>query len=452
VSSSKTASQPAGHGLERKLDPFDAAAIYVGIILGSGIFVAPASVCKATGSMPLAVGLWILGALVAGCGAFCYAECGVRIPKTGGFFVYHRAAYGESVAFVGGWAALLITYPASLAAIAHIFARYLRDLFPLVGGSSLYQVLMAASAVAIAGALNIVGVRAGANAQRILTSFKVLALVILCLAAVFSPIDTTTTTPQESIGIESMASILAAMVILLWTYDGWSDVTLIGGELKDPGRNFGRTVILGTVILAATYIVVQLAVMHLLPREDAASSQQVLADAVAVTLGESSGRLLAILVVISTFGAINGVVLTASRLSYAMAKEGLFLRVFEYVHPRYGTPVHSILALVLATFLYVAVADFHNLLAFFSFNVWLFYAATAIALLLLRQRKVGEPPAWKAPGGVLAPLVVLLTAAAMTASLLVENPIRSLIGLGLLLSGVPIYLIWWLVRRKRAAP
>ncbi|MFC1611828.1 APC family permease [Myxococcota bacterium] len=436
----------------------DAAAIFVGIILGSGIFEAPAAVARATPSLPLAAGLWLVGAMVAACGAFCYAECGARLPKTGGFYVYFRETYGEGAAFVAGWAALLITYPVSLAAIAHILARYLGRVSPFLTASEMSTALLAAVAVLVAGGLNIVGVRTGANTQRLLTGFKVLALALLCIAAAFAPGQgmeaSSTTSPVElEILPLGLSAMLGAMVLLLWTYDGWSDVTLIGGELRDPGRNFGRTVILGTCVLATLYVLVQTAVMLLLPAHEAAESEQVVADAVSRGLGMEMGRGVAVLVVICTFGAINGVVLTASRLGFAMANDGVFLRFFAAVDPRLGTPARSILALIVATLVYVfMVDDFNSLLGFFSFNVWLFYAATAIALVVLRRRHVGDPPAWRAPGGYLAPAVILITAASMTTSLMVQSPLRSLAGLAILLCGVPAYMIWRRAARRRSLP
>jgi APA family basic amino acid/polyamine antiporter len=438
----------------RKLNWIDATAIFVGIILGSGIFEAPATVAAAAPGLGMALTLWLVGALVAACGAFCYAECGARLPHTGGFYIYFREAYGEGAAFVGGWVALLITYPASIAAIAHILARYVGQLVPQVAASETASASVAAGAVLIAGTLNILGVRAGAYTQRALTGFKVLALGVLCVAAIALPGQARASPPPTAdlpMFPAGLGAVLTAMVILLWTYDGWSDVTLIGGELRDPGRDFGRTVMLGIAILAGLYVLVQVAVVVLLPPAQAAASKQVIADAVAVSFGQRAASLVALLVVVSTFGSINGIVLTASRLGFAMANDGVFLRFFSRVTPRFETPARSIVALIGGALLYVLVADFRNLLAFFSFNVWIFYATTAVALLVLRRRQRGEPPAWRAPLGPLAPIVVLGTALGMTASLMAQDPLRSLIGLAMLSSAVPVYLLWRAWRQRGAA-
>jgi len=437
-------------GLQRRLSWIDATAIFVGIILGSGIFEAPARVAAATPSLLAAAGLWIVGGLVAACGAFSYAECGARLPRTGGFFVYYREAFGEGAAFVGGWAALLITYPASLAAIAHILARYLGEIFPTVATSELRTGIAGAAFLVVAGGLNILGVRTGANVQRLLTGIKVLALALLCIAALMAPTgDPTPTTTNVELLPLGLAGVLSAMVILLWTFDGWSDVTFVAGELRDPGRNLGRTVIIGIAVLTTLYVLVQVSVMLLLPASTAGTSKQVVADAVTAGLGDGAGKAVAVLVVVCTAGAINGIVLAASRLGFAMAQRGAFLPFFGAVHQRFGTPARSIAALVMASLFYLFIADFYTLLAFFSFNVWLFYATTAVALFVLRHRRVGEPPAWRAPLGPVAPIVVLLTAAGMTTSLMIDNPLRSLNGLAILLIAIPIYIVWKQVRDRR---
>src|SRR6185503_4694063 len=220
---------------------------HVGIILGSGIFVAPDDVAAA---FPGLAGLlpWILGAAIATCGAFVYAECAVRIPETGGFFNYYRAALGEAPAFVAGWAGYVATYPASMAAIARVFGDVLPQAIPGVPEAPRAY---AALALATVGGLNVAGVRLSASVQRVLTAGKVLAIAAVILAAVAAASSvpgpaSPTSTPAPTTGFAALS--LAALVAVLWAYDGWSDVTLVAGEVKEPG-NIGRTVLLGSAIL-----------------------------------------------------------------------------------------------------------------------------------------------------------------------------------------------------------
>jgi basic amino acid/polyamine antiporter, APA family len=421
----------------RHLGLADATAIYAGIILGSGIFVAPAAIAGAVRSIPAAVGLWMLGAVVSACGASCYAECAARVPSNGGFFVFNREAYGPAIAFVGGWAAILVTYPASIAAIGLVFAEYLAK----VTGSSGWERTTAAAALVLAAVLNVAGLRTGPRAQILLTSTKIAALGALAAAALLAhgravPAAAVAAAPA---GSASAAAWLSALMIMLFACDGWSDVTLVAGEVKDPGKNIGRAVLLGTLILALVYGLTQVAVMTALPGGAAASSVQPVAAAVEATLGPAAGRAVSALVVVATFGSILGTVLTVSRLGFAMAESGAFLHGLATLHPRWGTPARATAALTAASLAYVVFASFRSILALFTFSVWIFYGVTAVALLILRRRGVGEPVAWRAPLGVVPPAVVLAVGAGMTVQLVADDPLRALAGAALLAAAFPVY-------------
>jgi APA family basic amino acid/polyamine antiporter len=283
----------------------------------------------------------------------------------------------------------------------------------------------------------------------VLTAVKVAAIVLLCLAALAAAPEPTGTEPGASPFqvVGSPLVVLAALVGVLWAYDGWSDLTLVAGEIERPGRNLGRAVVLGIALLVAIYCAVQVSVHTLLPQERAAASARVVSEAVTAGLGPGAGRLVAVLIVLCTLGSINGVVLAAGRLGYAMARDGAFLPWFGGVHPRWGTPARSILALVAATLAYVTSSGLRELLFLFSFNVWIFYGLTAVALVVLRRRRVGEPVPWRAPGGWLAPAVVLAVASAMISGLAWQSPVTAAKSLGLLLAGVPVWVLWRWARR-----
>lgn len=435
---------PKDAGLRRHLGLVDAVSLFVGIILGSGIFVAPAAVAGATASPWAAVALWVAGGVVCACGAVCYAECASRLPRSGGFFVFYREAFGESVAFVSGWAALTVTYPASIAAIALVLARYASDL----AGPPTENRWIAATAIVLAGVVNAAGLRTGPRAQRVLTVTKVGALALLCVAALAGARGAAVGAPVPT-ATDGIA-LLGAVLVLLWTYDGWSDVTLVAGEVRDPGRNLGRAVLIGALTLAALYALVQVAVAILLSPERAASSPQVVAEAVEAGLGPGASKLVAVLVVVSTFGSVQGVILTTARLGFAMAAEGVFPSRFGTIHPRLHTPAASTAWVVATALVYVFVAEFRVLLSYFSFAVWCFYGLTACALLILRRRAVGEPVAWRAPAGVIPPVVLLSTGATVTIGLAIGEPARAAAGLAMLAAGFPVYFAWRALRRVRA--
>ena len=414
--------------------------------------------------------LWLLGGLIAACGASCYAECGARIPRAGGFYVYYRAVYGPALAFVGGWVALLVTYPASTAAIALVFGAYLGEVVPALEG---HAIACAVAAVIASAAVNIAGVRLAAGVQRALSGTKLLALALLCLAAVAAGGAALGTggagAPGGAAGADGAAAadtvaagsaaaapltggllgpaMIAALMVMLFTYDGWSDIGLIAGEVRDAPRVLGPAVLAATAAIVLVYSAVQWSVLTLLPPERAAASERVVAEAVVAGLGTGAGRLVALLVAVCAFGSVHSIILGASRIGYAMARDDAFFGWFGAVESRLGTPARSIGALAAATLVYVFAAGFRNLLSLFTFSVWIFYALTAIALIVLRRRGTGDPGAWRAPGGLVAPAVVLLTAVLMTTGLMRHDPRRALIGLALLLSGLPAFWIW---RRIRA--
>ncbi|HEX4825176.1 MAG TPA: amino acid permease [Candidatus Polarisedimenticolaceae bacterium] len=400
----------------RHLGLTDAIALYAGIILGSGIFAAPAAVAAAAPTIPRAVLLWAAGGLVAACGACCYAECASRVPANGGFFAFQREAFGPGIAFVGGWAAIFVTYPASIAAIALVFASY-------CGGGK----AIALAAIAVAAAVNAAGLRAGPLAQRWLTAIKVSALAIVAVIAWSAP----PAAPSASLP----TGTLSALILLLWTYEGWSDITLVAGEIENPKRTIGRAVLIGTGLLVLVYALVQAAVMRSLGGAAAASARPLEAAA------GGAGRLVSTLVVVSTFGSMLGVLLVVSRLAQAMAQSGAILPALAPSDARRGTPLRATLAVAAVSALYVAVASFRGLLAYFAFSVWIFYALAAVALVRLRRRAVGEAEAWRAPLGLTAPAVVLVTAAVVTVRVVQERPVQALAGAAMLAAGFVAYAI-----------
>jgi APA family basic amino acid/polyamine antiporter len=426
----------AGTEPARHLTLLDATSLYVGIILGSGIFLAPAAVAGATRSPLAAIALWLAGAIVAACGASCYAECAIRMPQNGGFFVFHREAFGPGVAFVGGWASIFVTYPASIAAIALVCARHLGE----AAGSSGHERAFGAAALVAAGVVNAWGLRTGPRAQIALTATKLSVLAALAVAALWAPAHAPAGGP-EGAGAATVpgATWIGALLVLLWSYDGWSDLSLVAGEVRDPGRVLGRAALLGSTVLFSIYALVQVAVQTALPGGAAAASSRPVADAVASTLGPAAGRSVAGLVVVATFGSILGTGLAVSRLGHAMAREGAFLRWFGAIDPHTKTPVRATAAMTAASLVYVASSGFRGILTLFSFSVWIFYGLTAVAVFVLRRRAVGGAAAWRAPGGPLAPLVVLAAGAYLTNRIVAADPKRALLGAAVIAAAVPVY-------------
>jgi APA family basic amino acid/polyamine antiporter len=433
----------------KQLTITDGVAIFVGVILGSGIFVAPAMIATAMPGAGSAVLLWIIGGAVAACGAFVYAECGARLPQSGGFFVYYRNAFGEPFAFVGGYAAICLTYPASLAAITMLLASYAgRAWEPLQA----HPKLVAIAALAIAAAINIGGLGSGALSQKILTSIKVLVLALVCLAALWAGgNDLSPSEPLFSVASENFfPALLAAMVSMLWTYDGWSDITLITGDIRNPGRALVRIVGIGIAILVTIYGLVHWSITSVLGPAKAAVSKGVVAEAVGSQFGGAGEQWVALLVVICTLGAVTALVLTSSRLAVAMSKTAMLPSVFGKHMPIVQSPVVAIGFLFAAALVFILSGSFWDVLSLFSFAIWLFYGLTASALLLFRLRAVGRADAFRHIVFRLAPFVVLLMSLAMTVGQIIESPWRSLLGGGLFGVGFLVYAGWRLFNVKEA--
>jgi len=292
-----------------------------------------------------------------------------------------------------------------------------------------------------AGVLNVAGLRTGPRAQLALTSIKISALAAVAGAAVIFASRHAGAITARTAGTPTVppAGWLAAVMILLFTYDGWSDVTLVAGEVTNPGRNIGRAVLFGTGVLALVYGLTQAAVMVVLSPEGAAASSQPVADAVGAIGGASAARAVSALVVLSTFGSILGTTFTVSRLGHAMAVRGAFFKGLAVLHPRWGTPARATAALTGAAIAYALTGSFEQILTLFTFAVWIFYGITAVGLLILRSRGVGEPVSWRAPLGLTAPLVVIGVGALMTAQLVAADPLRALAGAAILLAAFPAY-------------
>ena len=404
----------------------------VGIILGSGIFVAPAAVAAVAPEAWQGALVWLVGGGVALCGAFCYAECAVRMPCDGGFFVYYERAFGPAWARVAGWAAWLVTYPASLCAMAWIAASYLHGMFPNVALPSQHW---AALLLTGATAMVALGVRFGAWLQRVLTTSKVLAiLAVVGAAVVYHFVGTReVSAPAAPLALLPFTPslLLTAFATLMWTFDGWSDITMLTGEIQRPERNLARAAMWGVMIPAVCYALLQIAVTILLPASQAMRSPHVLSDALARFGGGWGGHFLALLAIVSAVGALHGVFSAVSRLGWAMGKSGQLPTYFSHRHRRFDTPVRALAVPWGMSLIYLYTNNFSDLIGYFAFAVWLYYASTAAALLKLRHLRVGEPVGWRAPGGVLAPAVVLLVAAVMTALQIQQGPWRTLAGLGL---------------------
>lgn len=416
--------------------------INIGSMIGSGIFIVPAMIASQLQSTSLIIGVWVVGGIVSMFGALAMAELGALMPKAGGQFVYLREAYGPLWGFLYGWGGFIVIISASISAIAVGFATYLGYFFPL--SPSEIKVVAIAS-ILLLTAMNCFGVKLGALVQNGFTFLKIAAFVLLVvLSLVLSGGSVSNFSPvlPEMHWSGLIGPLGLAMVAVLWSYDGWIEITFVAGEVKDPQKNIHRSLILSTAVVIVIYTLVNLAYIYVLSVGKIAQSQLVASDAATVLLGPFGASAIACAVMIATFGANNGFVFTGARIYYAMAKEGLFFKSLGKIHPVYGTPIASLAGQGVWSSLLVLTGSYDQLTTYVVFVSWIFYAMSCIAVFILRKRKPGLARPYKTWGYPWTPGLFILFATFLVANTILENPDDSLIGTAMIVLGIPAYFYW----------
>lgn len=438
-------SGPAPQALPRRLGLWSATAIVVGSTIGSGIFRTPAGIAaKLPGPGPM-LAMWVVGGLLALCGSLTLAEVASGRPATGGIYVYLRDGFGRLTAFLFGWAELLIIRAAALGAIATTFSEYCLRVFgfdPALAPYDTWVHYVAAVAIAVTSLLNIAGVRWGALIMNTTGVAKYGGLLaIIALAAVLGlPATGGHYTPVAPAGSFSLAPAGLALVSILWAFDGWADLTFIGGEVKDPQRNLPRALLYGAFGVLAVYLLANLAYLAVLSVEEIRTSKLVAADVAERLVGRPGVVFVALTVMLSTFGTLTGSILTAPRIFKAMADDGLFFRAFGRVHPRYETPWLAIALCGGLGIAFVMVRTFEQLADTFVTAILPFYALGVAAVFTLRRRADFQP-SFRTPGYPVTPLLFVAATLFLIGNALVDPASRwptAAVLAGILL-GIPVY-------------
>jgi len=439
-------------GLRRQLGLLDAVMINVGTIIASAIFFVPSDIAKAIPGAGPAVLVWVVGGAVSLLGALCVAELGAAMPQAGGMFVYLREAYGPLWAYLYGWGAGIVINPASIAAISVVCATYLGYFIPISPAAIPW--VAAATTVGLT-ALNCLGVKPGTLTQNVLTALKIGLVLLLIVAGLALPGGSA----QNFHPVWPAGSPLAllpafgvAMVSVLWAYDGWIEITYVGSEVKDPGRTMPRAIVLSTLIGVALYTAVTVAYQYVLPAAKIAGSPLVASDAAQVTLGGAGAGLVAAAIVISTLGANNGIILTAARIPYAMAQDGQLFRFLGAVHPRFATPVASLLTQGAITVALTLSGKYQALYTYVVFVGWIFYALSCAAVMRLRAKRPDLERPYRAWGYPCTPIVFIAFALWLVGNTIAQSPKDAAIGAGLVLIGLPFFYYFRGRERSAAAP
>lgn len=432
--------------LTRTLRLGDLVLVVIGTVIGSGIWVVPGAVLRASGGDPgVALLVWLLGGVFSLLGALTFAELGGMLPEAGGSYVYVREAFGPLPAFLLGWTLFLAIGSGSIATLAVAFGNYAAELVPV---GPVTRRLLALGVIAAVTVVNVRGTRHAANVQNWSTAIKVGAILALSAAglALGHGLDQTGprlfTTPLSG-SVISGAGV--ALLGVLWAYEGWQNVTFSAGEAVDPQRTFSRGIIIGTIGLIAIYLIANVGYLAALGPDAVASSDRVAADAVRTLAGPAAAKVITAAVLVSMFSAANGVTLTDTRCYFAMARDGVFFRKLAEVHPRFGTPAFAILTSA-AWAMLLTFGTFEQLLTYVVFASWLFAALAAASVFVLRRRRPNAPRPFRVPGYPLTPALFIAAAVAIVANTVVARPLQAAAGIGIVLLGTPVYLYW-----KRAA-
>jgi APA family basic amino acid/polyamine antiporter len=410
-------------------------------MIGTAIFLVPAEITRAVGGRNAALGVWVVAGVLSLFGALSFAELAAMLPQAGGQYVYLREAYGSLVSFLCGWTFFLAAQSGGISVLAVGFAEYLGAFFPL----TLWEQRGAAAvSIAVLTAINYRGVREGGQLQSLLTGLKVgamVALVILGYLLVRGWPATTASLPSP-VGMKFATSFGVAMVGALWAYDGWNACTFAAGEVKNPERNLPLALIVGTTAVVVLYLGLNLVYYHVLPLPKVAESTRVGADAAMRIFGQRGAHLVALVIIISTLGSLNGSILAAPRVYYAMAQDGLFFRWCAAVHPRFRTPHLSLLFQCCWAMGLVVLGTYEQLFTYVIFAAWVFYALTALAVVVLRRKRPDLPRPYRVFGYPFVPMIFVLAAAWFITNTLIEKPVEAGIGTLIVALGVPVYLIW----------
>lgn len=426
-------------GLPRLLGGWSATAVLVSMIVGSGIFRVPRTVAANTGSAGAMIICWILGGVIALCGVLTVAELATMFPRAGGMYVYLREAYGQPIAFLLGWIDLLYL-PTALAAVALVFASYAGNFVRL--GEAGTRVL-AGALIVVVGAVNYRSLRLAAILQNVGTPAKVVALLALSVTIfVFGDGGGALAAPV-TLAPRTLGGFGVAMVAVLFAFDGWAQFSCLAGEVREPGRTLPRVLIGGLLLVLGVYLVVNLAYLSVLTIGEMANSPVVAVDALQRAVGKAAGSVVSALVMLSTFGALNSLMMAEPRLFYAMARDGVFFRTLASIHPRHRTPHRAVLFSGALAIFYVGFRSFEQLAEAFVIATWPFFTLAVIGVVLLRRRRPELPRPYRTLGYPVVPLIFILAAILLVANALVQHPATTLTSFGVTLLGWPVYLLWF---------
>jgi APA family basic amino acid/polyamine antiporter len=426
----------------RKLGLFDAIMLVMGGIVGVGIFANPSEVARHVHSSFLILALWTFGGLLAMSGAFIWAELATRVPGTGGQYLYLREAFHPAVAFVYGWVLLLVTQTGGMAAVAVVFATYFRALTGVAWSDG----IVAAAVLLILTAINCLGARAGSNVQNALMLLKIAAIAALVgvgLAGKGGIKMTSGPLLDRPVSFDLFRAMGAALIPIAFAYGGWQTATFVSGEMRDPRRDLSRGLVLGVLGVVFIYLAVNIACLRVLGPDNLGQTTTAASDVMRKALGPRGAQWIAAGIAISALGFLSQSMLTAPRVYYAMARDGVFFSSVGHISRASGAPVVAIVLQGLAATTIACSGKYGEILNFEVTVDFILFGLTAACLFVLRRRRVGEDAiVHRAPGHPFTTIVFIVACVGIVASAIMAKPLTSAISLGIMLAGVPVFYLW----------
>jgi APA family basic amino acid/polyamine antiporter len=431
--------------LARQLGLFDVTMIVMGGIIGSGIFMNPSVVAQQVHTPGFILGAWLVGGVIGLAGAFIWAELAAIMPQVGGQYAYLREAYHPIFGFLYGWALLLVIETGGMAAVSITFARYFRELTRLAAP----EWCIAVAALAILTLVNCLGVRFGGRTQSVLMVLKIAAIAALIAFGLFTlPIESALTTPAR----DSLPDFGAALVPVLFAYGGWQTANFIAGEVREPGRDLPRALLLGVAGVAILYTLVNIVCLRVLGAQGLAATSTPATAVMQTALGPRGATFIAAAIAISTLGFLSQSILTAPRVYFAMAADGLFFRSVGRVSPRSHVPIVAIVLQSICTIVIAVSGRYEQILNYVVSMDFIFFGLTASTLFVFRRRAAHSPPQKnRTPGHPWTTVMFIAVCWLVVGNTIYRYPTNTLIGMAILLAGVPVYWLWVSLNRTRGA-
>jgi basic amino acid/polyamine antiporter, APA family len=425
--------------LKKALSRFDLIMIAIGSTIGSGIFLTPALIANSLHSPAYIIIIWLVGGLLILCGALTFAELGALIPQAGGVYVYLSEGYGKLFGFLYGWAYILVVNTGGIAALSVAFTTYLAYFFPM---SPIALKIVAVCGILFLTIINVVGVKVGGIFSDVFTVLKLIGIFgVIAVGFIWGSSSFIDISFNTSSGISG--SLAVAMVGVLWSYGGWQHATYAAGEAKNAKKDVPAAMIIAALSVTVIYVLINIGYMLLLPVNTIANSPSVAAEAVKTVLGPVGGGIIALAIFISTFGTAGIYTLTAPRIYFAMAKDGIFFPQIAKIHPKFNTPSNAIIIQsTWAVLLIMFWGTFENLISYVVFTDWIFFGLTAASVFIFRKRMSGVKRDYKTLGYPVTPILFILMAAWIVINTLIEKPEQAIAGLIMLGLGLPVYYYW----------